>query len=139
MKTKTITILQYVILLFIVIFLNIPLLIVAQFGLWVNNELEVKVPPELTEKLNRVHSKRIKSDDPEVLRKHAQSIWKCFQATEEERLNISQIGNQFYIIVINFMLFELFLFSFYYILHKIKRRKSQQIDSCNQPSAAATG
>lgn len=123
MKTKTNAIFQRVILLFIVILINIPLLFTALLGLWANDRLEKETPPELTEGLKVAHLKRIQSNDPELLRDHVRNIWDCFESTEEERLWLIHLGNQFYKIVYNLMLMELFLFVLYYILRGIETKK----------------
>ena len=118
MKTKTIKTLQSAIVLIIIILVNLPLCIVAAFGYWAYNKVEFKNDPELFSRLRIVNSNRIKSDDPEVLRNHAQKIWSCLEATEEERLNHLQALQSLCSAVSGLILLQFILFTIYYYLTK---------------------
>ena len=79
------------------------------------------------DKLEEVHKERIKSEDPALLKSHAEKIWVCFATTESHRKSIFNTLKSTFDVVIWIFIFQLILFFIYYI-SKIQTKKSQQKD-----------
>jgi len=116
---------------YIIFILNIPLVAIALFAYFVYKKIEARGDPELFLKLKMVHSERIKTENPELLRDHAKKLWECLETTEEGRIDYLTQIQRLSRIVIYLILLQILLLILYYFIKRIKTKKANKITSAN--------